>query len=184
MIQEVDRLNRVIGQLLEFARPMAIQKKQTQLQSLISHSLKLVEKQTQGKEIQVKAVLSPEVGPLDVDPDRLNQVFLNLFLNAIEAMDKGGTLSVTLSEDTEASGVTVRVTDTGAGISEEHLEHVFDPYFTTRQTGTGLGLAIVHKIMESHQGEVKVESEVGKGTTVTLFLPRLPQEQTKDSGVE
>ena len=180
MIQEVDRLNRVISQLLEFARPMAMRKKQTHLQSLIRDSLKLVAKQAQAKEIRVKALLPPEVGPLYVDPDRLNQVFLNLFLNAIEAMDKGDTLSVTLSEDTRTSGVRVRVSDTGVGISEHHLEHVFDPYFTTRQTGTGLGLAIVHKIMESHQGEVKVESEVGKGTTVTLFLPRSSSEQPND----
>jgi two-component system sensor histidine kinase HydH len=180
MIQEVDRLNRVISQLLEFARPMAMRKKQTHLQSLIRDSIKLVAKQAQAKEIRVKALLPPEVGPLYVDPDRLNQVFLNLFLNAIEAMDKGDTLSVTLSEDTRTSGVRVRVSDTGVGISEHHLEHVFDPYFTTRQTGTGLGLAIVHKIMESHQGEVKVESEVGKGTTVTLFLPRSSSEQPND----
>jgi two-component system sensor histidine kinase HydH len=180
MIQEVDRLNRVVGQLLEFARPMAIQKKKTYLQSLIRDSIKLVYKQAQGKEIQITALMPPEVGPLYVDPDRLNQVFLNLFLNAIEAMDKGGTLSVTLSEDTKNSGVRVRVADTGVGISEHHLEHVFDPYFTTRQSGTGLGLAIVHKILESHQGEVKVESEVGKGTTVTLFLPRSSYEQPND----
>ena len=174
MIQEVDRLNRVIGQLLEFARPMAIQKKRADLQSLIRHSLKLVDKQAQAKEIQVETTLPPEVGPLSVDPDRLNQVFLNLFLNAIEAMDKGGTLSVTLSKDTETPGVRITVTDTGVGISENHLEHIFDPYFTTRQAGTGLGLAIVHKIIESHQGEVKVESEVGKGTTVTVLLPGSP----------
>jgi len=174
MIQEVDRLNRVIGQLLEFARPMAIQKKRADIQSLIRHSLKLVDKQAQAKEIQVETTLPPEVGPLSVDPDRLNQVFLNLFLNAIEAMDKGGTLSVTLSKDTETLGVRITVTDTGVGISEHHLEHIFDPYFTTRQTGTGLGLAIVHKIIESHQGEVKVESEVGKGTTVTVLLPGSP----------
>jgi two-component system sensor histidine kinase HydH len=180
MIQEVDRLNRVVGQLLEFARPMAIQKKKTYLQSLIRDSIKLVYKQAQGKEIQITALMPPEVGPLYVDPDRLNQVFLNLFLNAIEAMDKGGTLSVTLSEDTKNSGVRVRVADTGVGISEHHLEHVFDPYFTTRQSGTGLGLAIVHKILESHQGEVKVESEVGKGTTVTLLLPRSSYEQPND----
>jgi two-component system sensor histidine kinase HydH len=185
MIQEVDRLNRVVGQLLEFARPMAIQKKKTYLQSLIRDSIKLVYKQAQGKEIQITALMPPEVGPLYVDPDRLNQVFLNLFLNAIEAMDKGGTLSVTLSEDTKNSGVRVRVADTGVGISEHHLEHVFDPYFTTRQTGTGLGLAFVHKIMESHQGEVKVESQVGKGTTVTLFLPRTRYEKPNGpSGIE
>jgi two-component system sensor histidine kinase HydH len=177
MIQEVDRLNRVIGQLLEFAHPMAIQKKHADLRGLILHALKLVDKQVQEKAIQVETRLPPEVGTLPVDPDRLNQVFLNLFLNAVEAMDKGGTLSVTLSKDTQTPGARITVTDTGVGISSHDLEHIFDPYFTTRQSGTGLGLAIVHKIIESHHGEVKVESEVGKGTAVTVFLPGALSEQ-------
>jgi two-component system sensor histidine kinase HydH len=174
MIQEVDRLNRVIGQLLEFARPLAMHKKPVRLQGLIKHALKLVEKQAQANKINIETALPAEIGPVSVDPDRLNQVFLNLFFNAMEAMEKGGLLSVTLSKNNETPRVRVTVTDTGVGISEQDLEHVFDPYFTTRQTGTGLGLAIVHKIIESHKGEVKVDSEVGKGTTVTLFLPASP----------
>jgi two-component system sensor histidine kinase HydH len=182
MIQEVDRLNRVIGQLLEFARPMAVQKKPADLQSLIRHSVKLVEKQAQAKEIKVETVLPNEIAPASVDPDRLNQVFLNLFLNAIEAMENRGTMTVALSKETQPPRVRIDVTDTGPGIPEQDLEHIFDPYFTTRQTGTGLGLAIVHKIIESHKGEVKVESEVGKGTTVTVFLPGSPHEQTSANG--
>jgi two-component system sensor histidine kinase HydH len=171
MIQEVDRLNRVIGQLLEFARPMAVQKKPADLQGLVRHSLKLVEKQAQAKEINVETVLPEEIGPVSVDPDRLNQVLLNLFLNAIEAMDNRGTMTVALSKESQPPRVRIVVTDTGPGIAEQDLEHIFDPYFTTRQTGTGLGLAIVHKIIESHKGEVKVESKVGRGTTVFVFLP-------------
>jgi len=182
MIREVDRLNRVIGQLLEFARPMAVQKKPADLQSLIRHSVKLVEKQAQAKEIKVETVLPNEIAPASVDPDRLNQVFLNLFLNAIEAMENRGTMTVALSKETQPPRVRIDVTDTGPGIPEQDLEHIFDPYFTTRQTGTGLGLAIVHKIIESHKGEVKVESEVGKGTTVTVFLPGSPHEQTSANG--
>jgi len=182
MIREVDRLNRVIGQLLEFARPMAVQKKPADLQSLIRHSVKLVEKQAQAKEIKVETVLPNEIAPASVDPDRLNQVFLNLFLNAIEAMENRGTMTVALSKETQPPRVRIDVTDTGPGIPEQDLEHIFDPYFTTRQTGTGLGLAIVHKIIESHKGEVKVESKVGKGTTVTVFLPGSPHEQTSANG--
>lgn len=171
MIQEVDRLNRVITQLLEFARPPVIQKKRTSLQRLIQHSFKMIERQTSAKQIELYSQLSPEVREMDVDPDGINQVLLNLYLNAIEAMDQGGTLSVSLSHDPGSSWVKIAVSDTGAGISKQDLEHVFDPYFTTKQSGTGLGLAIVHKIIEAHRGEVRVESDMGRGTTVTVLLP-------------
>jgi two-component system sensor histidine kinase HydH len=171
MIQEVDRLNRVITQLLEFARPPVIQKKPTSLQSLIQHSLKMIERQASAKEIQILSHLPSEIKEIDLDPDGINQVLLNLYLNAIEAMEQGGTLSVSLSREESSPWVKIIVSDTGTGISKEDLEHIFDPYFTTKQTGTGLGLAIVHKIIEAHRGEVKAESELGRGTTVSLLLP-------------
>jgi len=171
MIQEVDRLNRVITQLLEFARPPAIQKKRASLQSLIQHSLKMIERQASAKEIQVRSYLPSEIKEVELDPDGINQVLLNLYLNAVEAMDQGGTLTVSLHRQERSPWVKVAVSDTGRGISREDLEHVFDPYFTTKQTGTGLGLAIVHKIIEAHGGEVKAESDVGRGTTVTVLLP-------------
>ena len=171
MIQEVDRLNRVISQLLEFARPMAIQKKHTSIQTVIQHSLKMIAGQAHGKSIRINTSLSPEIKDVPIDPDRINQILLNLYLNSIEAMEDGGTLSVNLSPDADRQGVKIAVSDTGVGISKKDLVHVFDPYFTTKQSGTGLGLAIVHKIMESHNGEVKVESDPGKGTTVTISLP-------------
>jgi two-component system sensor histidine kinase HydH len=171
MIQEVDRLNRVITQLLEFARLPVIQKKPTSLQSLIQHSLKMIERQASAKEIQILSHLPSEIKEIDLDPDGINQVLLNLYLNAIEAMEQGGTLSVSLSREESSPWVKIIVSDTGTGISKEDLEHIFDPYFTTKQTGTGLGLAIVHKIIEAHRGEVKAESELGRGTTVSLLLP-------------
>jgi two-component system sensor histidine kinase HydH len=171
MIQEVDRLNRVITQLLEFARLPVIQKKPTSLQSLIQHSLKMIERQASAKEIQILSHLPSEMKEIDLDPDGINQVLLNLYLNAIEAMEQGGTLSVSLSSEESSPWVKIIVSDTGTGISKEDLEHIFDPYFTTKQTGTGLGLAIVHKIIEAHRGEVKAESELGRGTTVSLLLP-------------
>jgi two-component system sensor histidine kinase HydH len=171
MIQEVDRLNRVITQLLEFARPPVIQKKRASLQSLIQHSLKMIERQASAKEIQVLSHFPSDVKEVDLDPDGINQVLLNLYLNAVEAMDQGGTLSVSLSMDEGSPWVKIIVSDTGTGIGKEDLEHIFDPYFTTKQTGTGLGLAIVHKIVEAHGGEVRAESEIGRGTTVSVLLP-------------
>lgn len=171
MVQEVERLNRVIGQLLEFARPMSVQKKPTSIQTIIQHSLKMIERDAEAKNIKIRTNLSPEVKEMPVDQDRINQVFLNLYLNAIEAMEDGGTLSVDMHPDQDSKQIKITVSDTGVGIEKEDLVHIFDPYFTTKQSGTGLGLAIVHKIVESHRGEVRVESEPGKGTTVTIILP-------------
>jgi two-component system sensor histidine kinase HydH len=171
MIQEVDRLNRVITQLLEFARPPVIQKKRASVQNLIQHSLKIIERQASAKHIEVYAQLPSQIKEVDLDSDGISQVLLNLYLNALEAMERGGRLSVSLSMEEGAPWVKIRVSDTGTGINKEDLEHIFDPYFTTKQTGTGLGLAIVHKIIEAHGGEVRAESEIGRGTTIYVLLP-------------
>lgn len=172
MIKEVDRLNRVISQLLEFARPLSLQKKRVPVQALIQHSLKMIERQAESGGVAVRTEFAPSPGEIDVDFDKITQVLLNLYLNALESMVQGGTLTVGCSEERATRNLQISVTDTGAGIEKRHLEHIFDPYFTTKQTGTGLGLAIVHKIIEAHGGEVNVESAVGRGTTVTLDLPR------------
>ncbi len=171
MVQEVERLNRVIGELLEFARPMKVQKKPASIQTVIQHSLKMIEREAQAKNIEINANPSPEIKGVFIDPDRINQVLLNLYINSIEAMEHGGSLSVELSRDDNSPVIKIAVSDTGVGIKKEDLVHIFDPYFTTKQSGTGLGLAIVHKIIESHKGEVRVESERGKGTTVKVLLP-------------
>ena len=171
MIQEVERLNRVIGQLLEFARPMKLNKKETNIHEVITYSLKMVQKQAQDRGIAISTNLSPEIVDVSIDTDRISQVLLNLYLNAIEAMDQGGVLHIDSSLDEESGTVTIVVSDTGAGIKREDLAHVFDPYFTTKQSGTGLGLAIVHRIIEAHRGEVRIESEPGTGTRVTIVLP-------------
>jgi two-component system sensor histidine kinase HydH len=171
MVKEVERLNRVIGQLLEFARPLAVKKKPTSMETTIHHSLKMIERDAQAKDIEVKTDLSHDIPDVHIDPDRMNQVFLNLYLNAIEAMEHGGTLSVALNQREDLKSVRITISDTGSGIRKKDLVNVFDPYFTTKQSGTGLGLAIVHNIIEAHNGEVRVESETGKGTTVTIILP-------------
>ena len=171
MIQEVERLNRVIGQLLEFARPMKLNKKEANIHEVITYSLKMVQKQAQDRGIAISTNLSPEIVDVFIDTDRISQVLLNLYLNAIEAMDQGGVLHIDSSLDEESGTVTIVVSDTGAGIKREDLAHVFDPYFTTKQSGTGLGLAIVHRIIEAHRGEVRIESEPGTGTRVTIVLP-------------
>ncbi|MEW5908653.1 MAG: ATP-binding protein [Thermodesulfobacteriota bacterium] len=171
MIQEVDRLNKVVGQLLDFSRPVTIIKKSVDARSFIENSLRIIEAQAKEKGISTVIDGSPEIKNLWVDPDRISQVLLNLYLNAIEAMDKGGTLSILISQSPDSDEAEIRISDTGAGILAENLEHIFDPYFTTKASGTGLGLAIVHNILEAHGGEINVQSRWGEGTTVSIRFP-------------
>lgn len=176
MIQEVDKLNRVVGQLLEFARPIQILKKWCLLQPLVRDALKLIEQQANAQRIEIRTTFSPEAESAYIDPDRINQVLLNLFLNAAQAMPNGGTLSVDVAPAPAGTGVSIRIADTGEGIEQADIAHIFDPYYTTKPGGTGLGLAIVHNIIEAHQGMIRAESRLESGTVMTLCLPR-PENQ-------
>lgn len=170
MIQEVERLNRVISELLEFARPSELKLKPTAINDVLAHSVRLIQQDAQTKNIQIHFSPTPEQLRAFVDPDRFSQCLLNLFLNAIQAMDDGGILSVkSLSGDNGM--IQIEIADTGKGIQPQDINHVFDPYFTTKPKGTGLGLAIVHKIVEAHQGTIKVRSTPGKGTVFAIFIP-------------
>jgi two-component system sensor histidine kinase HydH len=106
-----------------------------------------------------------------IDPDRINQVLLNLYLNAIDSMESGGELKVEISYDGQHRNVVIQVSDTGRGISRENLSKIFEPYFTTKSTGTGLGLAIAHNIIEAMGGKITVVSDNEVGTTFTVALP-------------
>jgi two-component system sensor histidine kinase HydH len=180
MIQEVERLDRVIGQLLEFARPSTLKIKPVRVTDLIRHSLKLIEGDARTKGVEVKADLPANLPQALMDADRMNQVLLNLYLNAIQAMDGGGVLQVTVSRDDSRKLTTITVSDNGRGIEAADQERIFDPYFTTKADGTGLGLAIVHKILDAHGGSIKVRSQKGAGTTVTMTLP--DGEEERDRG--
>jgi len=178
MIQEVERLDRVIGQLLEFARPSALSIKPVNIGDLIQHSLKLIDGDARTRGIEVKPEVPPDLPDIPIDPDRMNQLLLNLYLNSLQAMDEGGVLEVKALRDEVKKITTIIVSDTGPGIDPADQEHVFDPYFTTKPDGTGLGLAIVHKIIDAHGGTVKVRSQAGRGTIITLTVPDRGEEQT------
>ena len=176
MIQEVDRLNKVVGQLLEFARPITISKNATSIEPLIMDSLKMIERQASEKNIKVTTDFLSGIDDVILDPDKISQVLLNLYLNALDSMENGGNLSVSVSTNAEKKGIEIKISDTGVGISPKDLFLIFDPYFTTKPTGTGLGLAIANNIIEAHDGVIKLESRLGEGTTVTICLPN-PAEQ-------
>ncbi len=175
MIQEVERLDRVIGQLLEFARPMRIHRKPTNPDLLIRHTMKMVEADAQKKRIALNFANDGPMETVNIDPDRVKQILLNLYLNALEAMEEGGVLTVRLMAPAQGEGIQIIVSDTGSGIAQKDVPHLFDPYFTTKPSGTGLGLAIVHKIVESHGGEIQVDSTPGEGTAVTILIPQASQ---------
>jgi len=169
MVEETDRLNRVITELLEFARPSMPNLENVHLKDLVAHSLRLVHQDAATGGITISSRISEQIPVLALDQDRVLQVLINLYLNAIQAMPRGGTLSV--SAVRKGNNVLLHIADTGPGIPEQDLGKIFDPYFTTKNSGTGLGLATVHKIMESHAGTVEVSSLVGRGTTFTLTFP-------------
>jgi two-component system sensor histidine kinase HydH len=170
MISEVDRMNRTITQLIEFARPLKMKSTLVSLPLVIRHALALIEKEAAKQGVRVETEIPVGNWEIPVDADRMTQVFLNLFLNALKAMEDGGVLRVAIFPQDEKN-IRITVADTGIGIPAAELPRVFDPYFTTRSTGTGLGLAICHKIVEAHNGEIFLESEPGAGTKAVVILP-------------
>ena len=169
MVQEVGRMNRSITQLLEFAKPMAVEIKQTRIEPLIRHSLKLVSHDLGKKKVRVETDIRTRRETIYTDPERICQVLLNLYMNALNAMDSTGVLEVGVAD--VQNNLEIRVADNGCGIPAKDLEKIFDPYFTTRAKGTGLGLSIVHRIVENLKGEIRVESWPSKGTVFYITLP-------------
>jgi len=170
MVREVDRLNRVITELLDFARPKEPHRESHNLQEILEQTLKVLEPELAGRNIGVEKNLDASLPRILADRDQLSQAFLNLMLNALESMEGEGKLRISL-ESEGASALTISIADTGKGIPPEDLERVFEPFFSTKRKGTGLGLAIVHQIVENHKGEIRVESREGEGTTFRITLP-------------
>lgn len=173
MIQEVERLNRAVTQLLEYARPSQLDAREVDLPVLVARSLELVRQDAQARGVTVSLDVSQAPATARLDPDRLIQALLNLYLNAIQAMESGGELTVR-SEKSGQGAVRITVTDTGPGLPFDDAQRVFDPYVTTKARGAGLGLAIVQKIVEAHHGEVDVRSTPGQGASFSITLPLSP----------
>lgn len=166
--QEVDKMNTLVQRLLEFARPPQPQLQPVRLSGLVKEVLDLVQGTLIQKHIQVELAFA-ESDELLVDPGQMKQVFLNLLLNSVEAMERTGR--ITISTIQQNGHLKVVMNDTGPGIAKNDLQHVFDPFYTTKPGGTGLGLSVVHSIVREHGGRVAIQSEVGRGTTVQMYLP-------------
>lgn len=175
IIQETERCALIVKGLLDFARETAPQKSWISLNDVLEASLALVRNQALFQNITIFRDYSDDMPAILADPNQLEQVFINMLLNAGHAMITGGTLRVTTAKVDGTNGVVAKVADTGCGIPEENLARIFDPFFTTKDTsGTGLGLSVSYGIINSHGGTIEVESSVGIGTTFTIRLPINP----------
>lgn len=176
MVREVDRLNRVITDLIGLSRPTDVHVEAVDVAAVAERALRLLRQDAESRNVRLRLETAPGLPPALLDGDRFSQALLNVCLNAIEAMPEGGELTLSLSSAPDGERVRIEVRDTGTGILSEDLARIFDPYFTTKGQGTGLGLATVHKIVEAHGGEVSVISRhhsMGRpsGTVFRILLP-------------
>jgi signal transduction histidine kinase len=169
LLRETDRLNGIVEEFLGFARPKPPELRETEVNSVIESVLALTAQPARKAGVAVEKRLDPGMGRRDLDPALLQQAFLNIVLNAIQAMPGGGTLTV--ESRLRNGAVEVAFTDTGTGITPEGRKRLFSPFFTTKPGGTGLGLVVTFRIVQNHGGTIEVASEPGKGST---FLIRIP----------
>ncbi|GHV11459.1 hypothetical protein AGMMS49938_02180 [Fibrobacterales bacterium] len=187
IIGGISSLNKIVSNLLVYTRKTNLQKQSTDLvawaDAILAHAEIEIEKEK--KKIAIERMFPAVHLTAEIDGERLQQVLLNLLINAIQAIEGEGKIFVEISNSSGVAGsggvagvlkssgdfAEIKITDTGKGISPENLENIFTPFFTTKEQGTGLGLAIVKKIVDLHEGEIKVESKVGEGTTVRIKLP-------------
>jgi two-component system, NtrC family, nitrogen regulation sensor histidine kinase GlnL len=180
MIREVERVNQLIEQLLDLARPPQLTLAPVNIHEILEDVLLLEGQAIAGQDISVRKNFDPSLPPIRGDRAQLTQVFLNLVKNGFQAMARSGTLTITtrLETDYHIRGqgaernrlIWIDVADQGQGINQEDLPHIFSPYFTTKHGGTGLGLAICYRIIKEHGGLIRVESIAGQGTAFKVSL--------------
>ncbi|MCX7817455.1 MAG: ATP-binding protein [Syntrophales bacterium] len=175
-LRGIERINRLVKNVLDFARPAAPQSRRSYIDNIIKETVHVLEPQCANRGIQVEVDLPVSIPAMVFDEDQIRQVLLNILINAVESMPSDGG-KITISGSVENQGgkhgkkFRLVIIDNGSGIRREHLPKIFDPFFTTKPDGTGLGLSIVHKILEQHNATIEVESAVGRGTKFTLIFP-------------
>ncbi|MBD3413436.1 MAG: PDZ domain-containing protein [Candidatus Aminicenantes bacterium] len=180
---QADRVGKIVKNLLNLARnPSKSNQQQINLKQSLLSIISLIDYKLKNMNIDLKLDLK-EVNPIYAQEERLQQVFINIILNALDAMPDGGTLEISLFSKNEYNAV--KITDTGVGIKSQHIANIFDPFFTTKGfgKGTGLGLSISYAIIKEHEGHIDVESDIGKGTTFTIFIPIRQKKKAEDKSL-
>jgi signal transduction histidine kinase len=168
--EESIRLNRIVTEFLDFARPHALNLMEFDLKEVINKNLEFLKPEMEKKGISVEKNLDSRRYMIEADQDLLHRVFMNLIINAIQAIPSVGRIFINIAE--EKGFYNIEIKDTGSGISEENMTKIFNPFFTTKQKGSGLGLPIVRKIIEGHGGQIDIESKEGNGTSVMIRLSK------------
>lgn len=181
VLKEVQRVNRIVEELLDLSAPRALDLKGVNLHKILAHIVFLQQQAVEGRKIAFHRNLDPSLPPVHGDEGRLTQLFLNLIKNGVEAAGDGGSVEISsrivseysLSQKGERRSrmVAIEVADSGAGIAPDVMERLFTPFYTTKERGTGLGLAISQKIVAEHNGMIRVESPPGRGALFTVLLP-------------
>ncbi|MGD8226629.1 MAG: PAS domain S-box protein [Desulfobacteraceae bacterium] len=169
ILEEVRRLEGLVANLGDFTKEYRLVKRRANINSVLTDVLEIMQGVCSPEKYAFKPFLSGEVAEINCDPDKLKQVFINIISNGLEAMPEGGTIG--LYTEKLQNGIEVRIADDGIGIPEEDLEHIFEPFYTTRETGSGLGLSISYKIIEAHGGEIWADSMPGEGSSFIIQLP-------------
>jgi signal transduction histidine kinase len=174
-LREVEHLEGLVNDVLIFAKPATPCKETADIRKVLRNALALCEKGIEDKKIQVTTRFAKELPLLQIDAAMLEQAFLNLILNAVDAMGEAGVLTLSVAEAGDGTPlVEVEIADNGCGIDEQDMRHLFNPFFTRKKYGTGLGLTQVKKIVDLHQGIVDIFSTKGEGTRVRIRFPGLP----------
>jgi len=166
---EISRLDYIVTQFLQAIRPSPAQLKPTALNDLVRETVELLRPEIENRGVTIKLQLARRLPPAPLDPAQIKQVLVNLVKNAVQAMTRGGTLTV--QTDPGVDGVVMTVADTGGGIPQEQINRIFEPFYTTKKKGSGLGLMIVQRIVREHKGRIELESHVGQGTVFRVWLP-------------
>jgi len=178
IMQEIDRVEKLIREILDLVRPFPLQIEEIDVHTLLTATMSLIEKEAQQKKIDLNTQFNDGIGHIKADPNRLRQVFLNLIINAIESVKEMGEILICTetakSEDRKDKWITIKFKDNGVGVPPDNINKIFDPFFTTKNVGTGLGLAVSYKIVQDHGGMIEVENREEKGTTFSVKLPVTP----------
>ncbi|MEH7375102.1 MULTISPECIES: ATP-binding protein [Bacillaceae] len=172
MIQEIDRINSIVNDLMYIGKPRVIKFEKASIEEIIAYTLSITQQQAERQGVIVETIMAGPLPPLDCDDKQLKQVFINLIKNAIEAMPEGGRIEIRVKV-LEKHTLSVSIQDEGCGIADENILNLGEPFFTTKTDGTGLGLMVTDQIIKDHRGAMKIKSIIDKGTRVIVTLPIL-----------
>jgi signal transduction histidine kinase len=170
MIQEIDRINSIVNDLMYLGKPKSLQFEKANIEEIIAYTLSITQQQAERQKVNIETVMEGPLPPIECDDKQLKQVFINLIKNATEAMPDGGKIRIHIKV-LKDKRMLISVEDEGCGIEDKNILNIGEPFYTTKKDGTGLGLMVTNQIITDHKGQFKIESHIGIGTKVTVLLP-------------